>query len=61
MHDDKCGGESNPGLCPEMDPYDGELLRSYLLNVEFKGKCVFITSCLVFIAQSDIFWMNWNY
>ncbi len=37
MHEDFCGGESNPGLCDEMDPYDGELLRQYLLNVKFTG------------------------
>ncbi|ELT99213.1 hypothetical protein CAPTEDRAFT_202413 [Capitella teleta] len=37
MHFDFCGGESNPGLCPEMDPYDGQLLRDYLLKVNFTG------------------------
>ena len=36
MHADKCG--STPGLCAEMDPYDGKALRSYLLNVNFTGK-----------------------
>lgn len=37
MHEDYCGGEDNPGLCDEMDPYNGELLREYLLNVRFRG------------------------
>ena len=36
MHWDYCDGV--PGLCDEMDPYNGELLREYLLNVRFKGK-----------------------
>ncbi len=37
MHEDFCGGKRHPGLCPEMDPYDGELLLSYLLDVRFRG------------------------
>ena len=36
MHADKCGGI--PGVCDEMDPYDGELLRNYLRNSSFAGK-----------------------
>ena len=42
MHRDRCGGEKNPGICPEMKPYDGELMRYYLLKVEFKGEYNFI-------------------
>ncbi len=38
MHRDFCGGDSNPGLCDEMDPYDGQLLREYLLRVKFTGE-----------------------
>ena len=38
MHEDLCGGASNPGLCNEMDPYDGQLLHSYLLNSRFTGE-----------------------
>ena len=41
MHHDVCGGMTHPGLCPEMDPYDGELMRQYLLKVKFKGKNLF--------------------
>ncbi len=37
MHEDYCGGEDHPGLCEEMDPYNGELLRQYLLDVKFRG------------------------
>ena len=38
MHEDYCGGKDNPGLCEELDPYDGELLRSYMLDVRFRGE-----------------------
>ncbi|KAF8790267.1 Metabotropic glutamate receptor like protein [Argiope bruennichi] len=35
MHRDLCGGTS--GLCPEMDPPDGQVLLSYMKSVSFKG------------------------
>ena len=38
MHEYYCGGWSNPGLCSEMDPYNGIELRDYLLHVNFTGK-----------------------
>ena len=37
MHADVCGA-NNPGVCDGMDPYNGELLREYLLNVNFTGE-----------------------
>ena len=36
MHRDLCDGKS--GMCPEMDPVDGELLKKYLLDVRFTGR-----------------------
>lgn len=36
MHRDLCGGEK-PGLCEAMVPIDGELLKDYLLKVNFTG------------------------
>ena len=40
MHKDVCGGASNPGICADMDPYDGELLRSYMLDTHFQGRLI---------------------
>ncbi len=42
MHEDYCGGDDHPGLCEEMDPYNGELLRQYLLDVKFRGNHYFL-------------------
>lgn len=36
MHQDLCDGR--PTLCDKMSPIDGELLKEYLLQVEFQGK-----------------------
>ena len=38
MHADLCDGEA--GLCSTMDPIDGELLKNYLLKVNFTGTLV---------------------
>ena len=36
MHMDICGSGFD-GVCPGMDPIDGELLKDYLLKVMFEG------------------------
>jgi hypothetical protein len=36
MHTDLCG-PTYRGLCPSMDPVDGEALKNYLMHVNFTG------------------------
>lgn len=36
IHSDLCGGAS--GLCNAMTPIDGELLKDYLIKVNFTGE-----------------------
>ena len=52
MHTELCSGKS--GLCSAMDPIDGELLKNYLLKVNFTGiqsKIPSIHSCRVLILS----------
>ena len=53
MHHDKCGGKNHPGICESMDPYDGELLREYLLNVNFTGKDTHTHICVYILNKNS--------